>query len=55
LIPDPVEQAAIAEILALSQAGHSLMAVRDTMRVKGFAISHQLVADVERRHAESSR
>ena len=33
-----VEQAAIAEIVALRQAGHSLMAVRDTMRAKGFPI-----------------
>jgi DNA invertase Pin-like site-specific DNA recombinase len=51
LIPDEREQTAIAEIVALRQAGHSLMAVRDVMRTKGFPISHQLVADLERRHA----
>jgi putative DNA-invertase from lambdoid prophage Rac len=51
LIPDPAEQAAIAEIIALREGGQTLMQTRDAMRAKGFPISHQLVADLERRHA----
>jgi putative DNA-invertase from lambdoid prophage Rac len=51
LVSDPVEQAAIAEIVALRRTGQTLMAVRNHMRAKGFPISHQLVADLERRHA----
>lgn len=43
LIPDEREQAAIVEILARREAVH------DAMRAQGFPISHQLVADLERR------
>ena len=50
LIPDPEEQAAIAEILRLRKRGKTLMEVRDRMRAKGFQISHQLVRDLELRH-----
>jgi DNA invertase Pin-like site-specific DNA recombinase len=51
LIPDPDEQAAIAEIIAMRGQGKSLMAIRDMMRAKGFPISHQLVANTIARHA----
>jgi DNA invertase Pin-like site-specific DNA recombinase len=51
LIPDPEEQAAIAEIIAMRWQGKSLMAIRDVMRAKGFPISHQLVANTIARHA----
>jgi DNA invertase Pin-like site-specific DNA recombinase len=46
LIPDPVEQAAIAEIRAMRVDGRSLMQIRDTMRARGHWISHNLVASV---------
>ena len=51
MIPDPKEQAALAEIIAMRAAGRSLMAIRDAMRAKGFPISHQLVANTIARHA----
>ena len=53
LIPDPEEQAAIAEIIRLRTEGCSLMAIRDTMRAQGFPISHQLVANTIARHADA--
>jgi DNA invertase Pin-like site-specific DNA recombinase len=53
LIPDPEEQAAIAEIIAMRAQGRSLMAIRDAMRARGFPISHQLVANTIARHAEA--
>ena len=46
LIPDKAEQQAIIEIRALRDAGQSLMAIRDEMRSRGFAISHQLVNNI---------
>ena len=51
LIPDPEEQAALAEIIAMRAQGRSLMAIRDAMRGRGFQISHQLVANTIARHA----
>ena len=54
LIPDPEEQAAIAEILRLRKRGKTLMEVRDRMRAKGHMISHQLVRDIELRHAAAA-
>jgi len=51
LIPDPGEQAALADIVALRAEGKSLMAIRDAMRARGFQISHQLVANTCARHA----
>jgi DNA invertase Pin-like site-specific DNA recombinase len=51
LIPDPIEQAAIADIVAMRADGRSLMTIRDVMRARGFPISHQLVANVCARHA----
>jgi DNA invertase Pin-like site-specific DNA recombinase len=51
LIPDPEEQAALAEIIAMRGEGRSLMAIRDAMRGRGFQISHQLVANTIARHA----
>ena len=51
LIPDPEEQAAIDEIIAMRAQGRSLMAIRDAMRARGFPISHQLVANTIARHA----
>jgi len=50
LIPDPAEQAALAEIIAMRLEGKSLMAIRDMMRARGFPISHQLVANTIARH-----
>jgi putative DNA-invertase from lambdoid prophage Rac len=50
LIPNEREQQAIGEILALRKEGKTLMAVRDAMRAKGIAISHTLIADLERRY-----
>ena len=51
LIPDPDEQMALADIIAMRNEGRSLMAIRDAMRAKGFLISHQLVANTIARHA----
>ena len=51
LIPDPEEQAAIADIIAMRSDGKSLMAIRDAMRARGFPISHQLVAHTLQRYA----
>jgi len=49
LVPDPVEQAAIADILVMRRAGATLRRIRDEMRARGHYISHNLVADVCRR------
>jgi putative DNA-invertase from lambdoid prophage Rac len=46
LVPDEAEQAAIADIVSMRGAGATLMHIRDTLRVQGFAISHQSVANV---------
>jgi DNA invertase Pin-like site-specific DNA recombinase len=51
LIPDPDEQAALADIIAMRAQGGSLMAIRDAMRARGFQISHQFVANTIARHA----
>jgi DNA invertase Pin-like site-specific DNA recombinase len=53
LIPDPDEQAALADIVALRAQGKSLMAIRDAMRARGFQISHQLVANTLQRRASA--
>jgi DNA invertase Pin-like site-specific DNA recombinase len=53
LIPDPAEQAAIADIVVMRASGHSLMAIRDAMRGRGFQISHQTVRNVVARQAEA--
>jgi putative DNA-invertase from lambdoid prophage Rac len=50
LVPDPIEQAAIADIVAMREQGMTLMAIRDTLRGQGFAISHQSVANIVQRH-----
>jgi hypothetical protein len=39
LIPDPAEQEAIADMIVMDEAGHSLMKIRDTIRARGFKIS----------------
>jgi DNA invertase Pin-like site-specific DNA recombinase len=46
LVPDPDEQGAIADIVAMREAGRTLMDIRDTLRGQGFAISHQSVANI---------
>jgi putative DNA-invertase from lambdoid prophage Rac len=46
LVPDEAEQTAIAELVAMRQAGRTLMDIRDTLRGQGFAISHQSVANI---------
>jgi hypothetical protein len=45
-VPDEAEQGAIVEIVAMRQAGRTLMDIRDTLRGQGFAISHQSVANI---------
>ena len=54
LIPDPDEQAALADIVALRAEGKSLMTIRDAMRGRGFWISHQLVANTIARAVEAA-
>jgi putative DNA-invertase from lambdoid prophage Rac len=52
LVPDEAEQAAIADIVAMREAGATLIAIRDQLRGQGFAISHQSVKNIiERREA----
>jgi putative DNA-invertase from lambdoid prophage Rac len=46
LIPDEAEQTAIADIVAMREAGRTLMDIRDTLRGQGFEISHQSVANI---------
>jgi putative DNA-invertase from lambdoid prophage Rac len=46
LIPDEAEQAALAEILAMREAGVTLLAIRDALRGRGFAICKQTVANI---------
>jgi putative DNA-invertase from lambdoid prophage Rac len=46
LVPDEAEQAAIVDIVAMREAGRTLMDIRDTLRGQGFAISHQSVANI---------
>jgi putative DNA-invertase from lambdoid prophage Rac len=46
LVPDEAEQAAIADIVAMREAGRTLMEIRDTMRDRGHRISHQSVANI---------
>jgi DNA invertase Pin-like site-specific DNA recombinase len=48
----PAEQAAIADIVAMRRDGDSLMQIRDELRARGFAISHQSVANILARQAE---
>jgi putative DNA-invertase from lambdoid prophage Rac len=50
LVPDAAEQAAIANIVQMRNAGMTLMAIRDTMRAQGHHISHQSVANIVQRH-----
>jgi putative DNA-invertase from lambdoid prophage Rac len=52
LIPDEREQAALAEILAMREAGATLVVIRDTLRAGGFAICKQTVANVIGRQGE---
>jgi putative DNA-invertase from lambdoid prophage Rac len=46
LVPHEAEQQAIREMVALRTEGKPLRAIADTVRAKGFTISHQGVADV---------
>jgi DNA invertase Pin-like site-specific DNA recombinase len=55
LIPDPDEQAAIADIIAMRSEGKSLMAIRDVMRSRGHRIRHNLVANTIARHAAAGK
>jgi len=54
LAPDPAEQAAIAEMLAMREAGRTLMTIRDAVRAKRHRISHQTVARVLDRHGAAA-
>jgi hypothetical protein len=51
LVPDLAEQQAILDIVAMRDAGMTLMAIRGTPRGQGFAISHQPVQNILTRHA----
>jgi putative DNA-invertase from lambdoid prophage Rac len=46
LVPDPVEQQAVADMLALRQGGATLFAIRDELRQRGLRVSHQTVANI---------
>jgi DNA invertase Pin-like site-specific DNA recombinase len=52
LVPIAEEQAAIVEIIALRARGASLMAIRDRLRAKGHAISHETVRRLLARQAK---
>ena len=53
LVPDEREQQAIADIVALRQAGRTLITIRDTMRARGHPICKQTVANIiERQQCE---
>jgi hypothetical protein len=49
---DSVEQKAIAEIMR--KAAPTLIKMRDAMRDRGFAILHQFVSHLEKRHGQAS-
>jgi hypothetical protein len=49
LIPDLAEQQAIRDIVAMREAGRTLMGIRDIMRERGFKISHQAIANIMQR------
>ena len=51
LIAEPSEQAAISTIRQMREAGASLMTIRDAVRAKGLAISHETVRRVLARSA----
>ena len=53
LIPEPAEQTAITDMIAMRQNGTSLMAIRAAIRAQGFAISHQSVANILARQAQA--
>jgi len=46
LVAEPSEQAAIATIRKMHERGATLMTIRDAVRAKGFAISHETVRRV---------
>jgi putative DNA-invertase from lambdoid prophage Rac len=46
LVPDPAEQAAIAEIATLRAAGHSFERIRDTMRERGFSLCKKSIWNI---------
>jgi putative DNA-invertase from lambdoid prophage Rac len=50
LVPDETEQQAIVDIIAMRGAGATLMAIRDSLRGRGFQISHQSVANIIERN-----
>jgi putative DNA-invertase from lambdoid prophage Rac len=52
LVPDDAEQGALADIVAMREAGRTLMGIRDIMRDRGFAISHQAIANILSRQGE---
>jgi hypothetical protein len=53
LVPDDAEQAALADIVAMREAGRTLMGIRDIMRERGgFAISHQATANILSRQGD---
>jgi hypothetical protein len=52
LVEDPAEQAAITDMKAMRANGASLMVIRDTLRARGFRISHESVRKILARQTE---
>ena len=52
LVPDDAEQAALADMIAMREAGRTLIGIRDIMRERGFRISHQAIANILARQGE---
>ena len=54
LVEDEAEQAAIATMRTMRQAGASLMDIRDHLRARGVRISHESVGKILDRTAETT-
>ena len=52
LIPDEAEQAALAEIAIMREAGATLIRIRDEMRARGFSLCKQSVLNILNRQGE---
>src|SRR3982751_5158389 len=51
LVEIPEQQAAIKEMVRLKNEGHSLREISETMKVKGFQISHVAVSRARKRES----
>jgi putative DNA-invertase from lambdoid prophage Rac len=54
LVPHEGEQAALAEIAAMREAGRTLVDIRDTLRARGFALCKQTVLNILNRQGEEA-